>query len=215
MVYVTYIKRFFLTLLFIIFLTSCGLIGGDKDIEVGENAVLSGPPLAIPPDFDINSENTNQPQVDPAYALETDNSLNQIDSFENQTVYESTQDENLFLEDTVQNTGEIQSFETFNPRTVPAVRSTNTNTGRNLQRTYRQAVPSDGYDFSGVQRKTKGRIKRNYAQKRQNTNTGFGIQSFEETQSINSGNLSKEEEFLLEDLLNQKDSEFLSKGDSD
>ena len=40
--------------------------------------------------------------------------------------------------------------------------------------------------------------------KRNNNNYGFGQQSFEETQTRGNNNLSKEEEFLLEDLINQE-----------
>ena len=40
--------------------------------------------------------------------------------------------------------------------------------------------------------------------KRNNNNYGFGQQSFEQTQTRDNNNLSKEEEFLLEDIINQE-----------
>ena len=62
--------------------------------------------------------------------------------------------------------------------------------------------------------------------KRNNNNYGFGQQSFEQTQTRDNNNLSKEEEFLLEDLITQEDApssnsrdqdipDFESRGDND
>ena len=62
--------------------------------------------------------------------------------------------------------------------------------------------------------------------KRNNNNYGFGQQNFEQVQTRNNNNLSKEEEFLLEDLITQEDApssnsrdqdipDFESRGDND
>ena len=66
-----YIKRFFLTAIGIFLLSSCSLVGGKNEVDTTENSVLSGPPLAIPPEFDIDSQNANQQQPMQTYDLET------------------------------------------------------------------------------------------------------------------------------------------------
>ena len=54
-----FIKKFYFIVILSSLLVSCGLIGGNDKEDISENAVLSGPPLAIPPEFDIDSQNTN------------------------------------------------------------------------------------------------------------------------------------------------------------
>ena len=56
MVFQIYIKTFYFIVAYIFLLTSCGIIGGDDKVDASENSVLSGPPLAIPPEFDIDSQ---------------------------------------------------------------------------------------------------------------------------------------------------------------
>ena len=101
----------------------------------------------------------------------------------------------------IENTGEIQSFESFNPNLTRTIRQTNINVNPKAQKTYGATVPSDSYiqnispEFGRVNQKT-------YARKKKDNFVGFGTQSFEEIGTINTGDLSKEEEFLLEDILN-------------
>ena len=62
-----FIKKFYFIVILSSLLVSCGLIGGNDKEDISENAVLSGPPLAIPPEFDIDSQNTNQQSTIPDY----------------------------------------------------------------------------------------------------------------------------------------------------
>ena len=202
-----YIKRFYYIVTSIFVLASCGLIGGNDKVDVSENSVLSGPPLAIPPEFDINSQNTNQQQPMSTYDLETHEGDGNISNFENEpaTVYESTQNENIFSDEipnmtNIENTGEIQSFESFNPNLVRSNRQINTiNTSPQIQRSYRHTVPSDAYNFDKISPNN----QKTYAQKKQDNFIGFGSKNFEQIETINTRDLSKEEEFLLEDIINQ------------
>ena len=91
MVLQTYINKLLIIVSSIFLLNSCGIIGGKEKVDATENAVLSGPPLVIPPDFDVNTQNTNQQQSIPTYDLETTDQ-----SFEDIQVYESNQNENIF-----------------------------------------------------------------------------------------------------------------------
>ena len=148
MAFQIYIKRFFLTAIGIFLLSSCGLIGGKDEVDTTENSVLSGPPLAIPPDFDIDSQNTNQEQSAPAYDMETFEQGDTIGSFEDEN-------ENIFADEVpamtnLENTGEIQSFENFNPNIGRSNKQSNIRTNPKIQRTARSRVPSDSYTFDRV-----------------------------------------------------------------
>ena len=77
-----FIKKFYFIVILSSLLVSCGLIGGNDKEDISENAVLSGPPLAIPPEFDIDSQNTNQQQSVPTFDMETLEEGNNIDNFE-------------------------------------------------------------------------------------------------------------------------------------
>ena len=222
MVLQKYINKFYILIISIFLLTSCGIIGGKDDVDATENAVLSGPPLAIPPEFDINSQNTDQEQSMQTYDLET---MDQ--GFEDQQIYESNENTDIFSDEVpamtnIENSGEIQSFENFNPSVSKINKQKNININPRVQKTYRSTVPSDAYDFGKIQPKNRNTsyVKRN------NNNYGFGQQSFEETQTRGNNNLSKEEEFLLEDLITQGDApssnsrdqdipDFESRGDND
>ena len=222
MVLQNYINKFYILIISIFLLTSCGIIGGKDDVDATENAVLSGPPLAIPPEFDINSQNTDQEQSMQTYDLET---MDQ--GFEDQQIYESNENTDIFSDEVpamtnIENSGEIQSFENFNPSVSKINKQKNININTRVQKTYRSTVPSDAYDFGKIQPKNRNTsyVKRN------NNNYGFGQQSFEETQTRGNNNLSKEEEFLLEDLITQEDApssnsrdqdipDFESRGDND
>ena len=222
MVLQKYINKFYILIISIFLLTSCGIIGGKDDVDATENAVLSGPPLAIPPEFDINSQNTDQEQSMQTYDLET---MDQ--GFEDQQIYESNENTDIFSDEVpamtnIENSGEIQSFENFNPSVSKINKQKNININPRVQKTYRSTVPSDAYDFGKIQPKNRNTsyVKRN------NNNYGFGQQSFEQTQTRGDNNLSKEEEFLLEDLINQEGAptsnssegdipDFETRGDSD
>ena len=199
MVLQTYINKLLIIVSSIFLLNSCGIIGGKEKVDATENAVLSGPPLAIPPDFDVNSQNTNQQQSIPTYDLETTDQ-----SFEDIEVYESNQNENIFIDEVptmtnIENSGEIQSFENFNPNIARTSKQKNINISPRVQKTYRATVPSDSYNFGKIQLKN-----RNTSYIKNNNNYGFGQQNFEQVQTRNNNNLSKEEEFLLEDLITEE-----------
>ena len=213
----TYIKKFYLIIVSLLFLASCGLIGGDDKVEVSENAVLSGPPLAIPPEFDVNLDNPNQQQSQSVPNYE-------IEGFENDPIYESTQNENIFEDQTQENTFDdietIQSFENYNPSNIETNNQpVDNNVVLRNQRTYRSTVPSDSYNFANKPLKTKRRV----AQRKQDS-TGFGNQSFEQLEANDPTALSQEEEYLLEDIFTNKESnrqidtpdqDFDARGDSD
>ena len=211
MVLQNYINKFYILIISIFLLTSCGIIGGKDDVDATENAVLSGPPLAIPPEFDINSQNTDQEQSMQTYDLET---MDQ--GFEDQQIYESNENTDIFSDEVpamtnIENSGEIQSFENFNPSVSKINKQKNININPRVQKTYRSTVPSDAYDFGKIQPKNRNTsyVKRN------NNNYGFGQQSFEQTQTRGDNNLSKEEEFLLEDLITQGDAPSSNSRDQD
>ena len=211
MVLQNYINKFYILIISIFLLTSCGIIGGKDDVDATENAVLSGPPLAIPPEFDINSQNTDQEQSMQTYDLET---MDQ--GFEDQQIYESNENTDIFSDEVpamtnIENSGEIQSFENFNPSVSKINKQKNININPRVQKTYRSTVPSDAYDFGKIQPKNRNTsyVKRN------NNNYGFGQQSFEQTQTMGDNNLSKEEEFLLEDLITQEDAPSSNSRDQD
>ena len=211
MVLQNYINKFYILIISIFLLTSCGIIGGKDDVDATENAVLSGPPLAIPPEFDINSQNRDQEQTMQTYDLET---MDQ--GFEDQQIYESNENTDIFSDEVpamtnIENSGEIQSFENFNPSVSKINKQKNININPRVQKTYRSTVPSDAYDFGKIQPKNRNTsyVKRN------NNNYGFGQQSFEETQTRGNNNLSKEEEFLLEDLITQGDAPSSNSRDQD
>ena len=144
-----FIKKFYFIVILSSLLVSCGLIGGNDKEDISENAVLSGPPLAIPPEFDIDSQNTNQQQSVPTFDMETLEEGNNIDNFEDGN-------ENVFTDEApamtnIENTGEIQSFESFNPNnTVTINRKNNVKTSPRTQKVYKPTVPSDAYSFDRV-----------------------------------------------------------------
>jgi len=214
-----FIKKFYFIVILSSLLVSCGLIGGNDKEDISENAVLSGPPLAIPPEFDIDSQNTNQQQSVPTFDMETLEEGNNIDNFEDGN-------ENVFTDEApamtnIENTGEIQSFESFNPNnTVTINRKNNVKTSPRTQKVYKPTVPSDAYSFDRVISKKQNK----YVQGKKDNFSSFGDNQFEQIDDRNPGALSKEEEFLLDDIINQEDNlesgydtipDFESRGDSD
>ena len=206
MTYQMYIKRFCYSVIGAFLLSSCNIIGGKDEVEVSESSVLSGPPLAIPPEFDVNSENPNQQQSVPTYDdFETLDNADNISNFENEPVYETSQDENIFTDEipsmtNIESTGEIQSFESFNPNLTRTNKQSNNNVNVRVQKTYRATVPSDAYNFDRIESGT----QKVYAKKKIDNFTGFGTTNFERTEIRNNKDLSMEEEFLLEDIINQE-----------
>ena len=214
-----FIKKFYFIVILSSLLVSCGLIGGNDKEDISENAVLSGPPLAIPPEFDIDSQNTNQQQSVPTFDMETLEEGNNIDNFEDGN-------ENVFTDEApamtnIENTGEIQSFESFNPNnTVTINRKNNVKTSPRTQKVYKPTVPSDAYSFDRVISKKQNK----YVQRKKDNFSSFGDNQFEQIDDRNPGALSKEVEFLLDDIINQEDNlesgydtipDFESRGDSD
>ena len=214
-----FIKKFYFIVILSSLLVSCGLIGGNDKEDISENAVLSGPPLAIPPEFDIDSQNTNQQQSVPTFDMEPLEEGNNIDNFEDGN-------ENVFTDEApamtnIENTGEIQSFESFNPNnTVTINRKNNVKTSPRTQKVYKPTVPSDAYSFDRVISKKQNK----YVQRKKDNFSSFGDNQFEQIDDRNPGALSKEEEFLLDDIINQEDNlesgydtipDFESRGDSD
>ena len=206
MTYQMYIKRFCYSVIGAFLLSSCNIIGGKDEVEVSESSVLSGPPLAIPPEFDVNSENPNQQQSVPTYDdFETLDIADNISNFENEPVYETSQDENIFTDEipsmtNIESTGEIQSFESFNPNLTRTNKQSNNNVNVRVQKTYRATVPSDSYNFDRIELGT----QKVYAKKKIDNFTGFGTTNFEQTEIRNNKDLAMEEEFLLEDIINQE-----------
>ena len=218
-----YLKKFYFIVISVILLSSCGLVGGGDEVEVRENSVLSGPPLANPPEFDIDGQNAQQ-QSSPNYDLQNSNELEETENFENIPTYQENENEDVYFEnvpnvaniDNDVQSNDVQSFENYNPNLNQVSKQTQVNNNVRVQRVNRSSVPSDAYNFGKVitnKRKT-------YAQKKESF-SGFGVQNFEQTQGIgNNNNLSKEEEFLLEDLINQQNTisepdEFDTRGDSE
>ena len=85
-----YLKKFYFIVISVILLSSCGLVGGGDEVEVSENSVLSGPPLAIPPEFDIDGQNAQQ-QSSPNYDLQNSNELEETENFENIPTYQENE----------------------------------------------------------------------------------------------------------------------------
>ena len=89
-------------------------------------------------------------------------------------------------------------LESFNPNLTRTNKQSNNNVRG--QKTYRAIVPSDSYNFDRIESGT----QKPYAQKKRDNFTGFGTTNFEQTEIRNNIDLSKEEEFLLEDIINQE-----------
>ena len=206
-------KKKVVIILSIFFLCSCGVIGGDDKNQVSENAVLSGPPLAIPPEFDIeSSQNTITGQDDTNYDIPEYNDL-ENNTLNDEVIYE---DDQLNQMSNVNNDIENQNFEnlnTFNENNVSRQIDTNV---RKKRISRKPSVQSDSYNFNT----TVLSEKNIYVKNKSNSFTGFGKQDVE---IKNSKDLSNEEELLLNDILNQSsdlsnetlDQDFEAKGDSD
>ena len=193
-------NRYFVFLTSLFILNSCGLIG-DKKVTPNENAVLSGPPLAIPPDFDVD-----QPQGNVA-VLETPDMMqeqsNVIQDFE---INEPASLEDQSMYSVEQNV--IQDFETYDPNASMRNQMRNANIeqrtnskGKSYQKSKKSLVPSDSYDVD-ISRLT------NVNRKNETSKSFFSssVNVFEDSIDLkNDQNLSKAEENLLEEIMIQDD----------
>ena len=193
-------NRYFVFLTSLFILNSCGLIG-DKKVTPNESAVLSGPPLAIPPDFDVD-----QPQGNVA-VLETPDMMqeqsNVIQDFE---INEPASLEDQSMYSVEQNV--IQDFETYDPNASMRNQMRNANIeqrtnskGKSYQKSKKSLVPSDSYDVD-ISRLT------NVNRKNETSKSFFSssVNVFEDSIDLkNDQNLSKAEENLLEEIMIQDD----------
>ena len=199
-------KKYFIFISFFFIISSCGLIGNEK-IMPNENAVLSGPPLSIPPDFDIQ---------DPSNAVGSPGSIEIIDEKNNETYSSipSLEEENLYSykdsPETMQtlNSNNIQNFETYDPSAdiqtfIPGQGGTN-QIVKSPRKQNRTLVPSDIYDvdLSRLNNINKSERKSYFG----SDNNIFATSR----NSKQNQNLSKEEESLLEEII----LEFEATGDS-
>ena len=193
-------NRYFVFLTSLFILNSCGLIG-DKKVTPNESAVLSGPPLAIPPDFDVD-----QPQGNVA-VLETPDMMqeqsNVIQDFE---INEPASLEDQSMYSVEQNV--IQDFETYDPNASMRNQMRNANIeqrtnskGKSYQKSKKSLVPSDSYDVD-ISRLT------NVNRKNETSKSFFSssVNVFENSIDLkNDQNLSEAEENLLEEIMIQDD----------
>ena len=193
-------NRYFIFFASLFILNSCGLIG-DKKVTPNENAVLSGPPLAIPPDFDIDQPQGNVAILEtPDMMQEQSNVIqdfetNEPDSLENQSMYS--------LEENV-----VQDFETYDPNASmrnqmrnPNIEQRINSKGKSYQKSKKPLVPSDAYDVD-ISRLT------NVNRKNETSKSFFSssVNVFEDSIDLkNDQNLSKAEENLLEEIMIQDD----------
>ena len=193
-------NRYFVFLTSLFILNSCGLIG-DKKVTPNESAVLSGPPLAIPPDFDVDQPQGNVAVLEtPDMMQEQSNVIqdfetNEPDSLENQSMYS--------LEENV-----VQDFETYDPNASmrnqmrnPNIEQRINSKGKSYQKSKKPLVPSDAYDVD-ISRLT------NVNRKNETSKSFFSssVNVFEDSIDLkNDQNLSEAEENLLEEIMIQDD----------
>ena len=142
--------RYIFIFFFLFVLHSCGIVNpfNKEKVVANENAVLSGPPLAIPPDFDSNIEMPEQNTLE-STNLPLENY--QTETFEDeQASYPLSNLETNQVEVYDSQNG-MQSFETFdsNRNTVLNTRQIqNNNSVSNKTRKRRATVPSDAYTIN-------------------------------------------------------------------
>ena len=194
-------KKYFIFIPFFLIISSCGLVGGEK-ISPDEDAVLSGPPLAIPPDFDVQ---------EPGNAVEAPGSIEIINEKNNETYSSipSLEEENLYSYEDNQETMQtldsniVQDFETYDPSAniqtfIPGQDRTN-QIVKSPRKQKRASVPSDIYDVDLSRLNNINKSERKIY---------FGSDNNISATSRNSKknqNLSKEEESLLEEIILESD----------
>jgi len=191
------IKKYFFFIVFLLILNACGI--GQEKVVPNEAAVLSGPPLTIPPDFDVQEPPNNDPGApSPADIVVQEDNENfaNIPTLEQEAPYllqDSQETINTF------DSNNIQDFETFDPNKVQAfIPQQIENSKAKLSRQPRRVlVPSDVYDvdmsrLNNINQQKKASI--NYFRSGNNiVRNRIGVQDNQ--------NLSKEEESLLKEII--------------
>ena len=190
-------KNYFFVVGLFFIVSSCGIFGNEKVVP-NESAVLSGPPLAIPPDFDINNspvDNTGIPTIDIIDQEDNENFAN-IPTLDQETpyVFENSQETIEMLD-----SGTIQDFETYDPinQQVFVPQQKGNNETKFSRKKERVAVPSDAYDIDISTLRIRNQQTRNSKNYFKSENNSF-------TKNIkieNNQNLSKEEESLLKEII--------------
>ena len=207
------INKYCFFLVFLSILNACGFIGGDEKVSPNEAAVLSGPPLAIPPDFDDQGQPVNALAVpSPVDVVDQrgDEGYANIPTLEEEAQYYDQQQSFENSQETIQtfDSNNVQSFETYEPNQIQAFvpQQMQNKKAKMSKQPKRASVPSDVYDvdvnrLNSMNQKT--RVSKNY----------FDNNSIKNRVQIqNNQNLSKEEESLLEEIIIN---DFESSGDSD
>ena len=212
-----FMKNYFFCVGLFFIVSSCGIFGNEKVVP-NESAVLSGPPLAIPPDFDINNspvDNTGIPSIDIIDQEDNENFAN-IPTLDQETpyVFENSQETIEMLD-----SGTIQDFETYDPinQQVFVPQQKGNNETKFSRKKERVAVPSDAYDIDISTLRIRNQQTRNSKNYFKSENNSF-------TKNIkieNNQNLSKEEESLLKEIIiedfetSDDIKDFETRGDSD
>ena len=211
------IKKYFFFIVFLLILNACGI--GQEKVVPNEAAVLSGPPLTIPPDFDVQEPPNNDlgaPSPADILVQEDNENFANIPTLEQEAPYllqDSQETINTF------DSNNIQDFETFDPNKVQAfIPQQIENSKAKLSRQPRRVlVPSDVYDvdmsrLNNINQQKKASI--NYFRSGNNiVRNRIGVQ--------NNQNLSKEEESLLKEIIiedfetSDDIKDFETRGDSD
>ena len=210
-------KNYFFCVGLFFIVSSCGIFGNEKVVP-NESAVLSGPPLAIPPDFDIDNspvDNTGIPTIDIIDQEDNENFAN-IPTLDQETpyVFENSQETIEMLD-----SGTIQDFETYDPinQQVFVPQQKGNNETKFSRKKERVAVPSDAYDIDISTLSNRNQQTRNSKNYFKSENNSF-------TKNIkieNNQNLSKEEESLLKEIIiedfetSDDIKDFETRGDSD
>ena len=188
--------KYLFILFFLFVLNSCGLMS-KKKITPDENAVLSGPPLAIPPDFDSNIDMSEQNENVPVANIPLENGSMEILNDEDALYPLSNLETNQIEDSTFQNN--IQSFETFdvNNNNVLNTRQIQNNNFKSNRRNKKVKVPSDMYipnsnRITSVNRSVES--SKNYFSPSTNV--------FTNTSNMQEEGLTKAEKSLIEDLIN-------------
>ena len=191
-------KNYFFCVVLFFIVSSCGIFGDEKVVP-NEAAVLSGPPLTIPPDFDIQEPSNNDlgaPSSADIVVQEDNENFANIPILEQEAPYllqDSQETINTF------DSNNIQDFETFDPNKVQAfIPQQIENSKAKLSRQPRRVlVPSDVYDVD------MSRLNNINQQKKASKNY-FGLENNIVRNRIrmqNNQNLSKEEESLLKEII--------------
>ena len=190
-------KNYFFCVGLFFIVSSCGIFGNEKVVP-NESAVLSGPPLAIPPDFDIDSspvDNTGIPTIDIIGQEDNENFAN-IPTLDQETpyVFENSQETIEMLD-----SGTIQDFETYDPinQQVFVPQQKGNNETKFSRKKERVSVPSDAYDIDISTLSIRNQQTRNSKNYFKSENNIFP----KNIKIKNNQNLSKEEESLLEEII--------------